>query len=445
MVWQRIQNFFSNFAEIMVNSVKVVLLTIKKGSIERQIADELEKGGWASMEDVPAIRDISEVSGISGFEGIGDNPRRLLPELEELTKEIDKLKGLGNESIIGDTTITTMDEIRARFESLRKEIGLLDAESFLKLLEGDSEGDSGGKDVLDAFTPTPEQIKHWEALNKHKAQYVEPIPPSFWDSFSEGIKHVRNETDLLRLAFISAFQALKLNAEEAKAATKAVERTFQDLGKVMELSFQNRIREIDYWKYHKMNALDDQRNAEIAALTAGIHDEERKNKIVADYDKKHAAKKKYLEQKAAYDTWKIQVEQFKIKKALDLASIVMNTSVGVMQTYAQVGGVLGKVLSGAVLAAGVTAFALTAAKEPPPPPRFQTGGRFVVPGSPGAYPDNVGLRVNPGETVDITPRGVEPERNITVVVQLDSDVLFREVQRGIDGGEIIINTEEFTK
>jgi tape measure domain-containing protein len=75
-------------------------------------------------------------------------------------------------------------------------------------------------------------------------------------------------------------------------------------------------------------------------------------------------------------------------------------------------------------------------------PSYETGGRFVVPESPTSRVDSVGMRVNPGETVDVTPRGEAPGGAMTkVVVMLDGEMLYSSVQEGIDSGQITITND----
>ena len=73
-----------------------------------------------------------------------------------------------------------------------------------------------------------------------------------------------------------------------------------------------------------------------------------------------------------------------------------------------------------------------------PLPTAETGGRFTVPDATGT--DNVGLRVNPGETIDVTPRGEQPGGTPQkIVIQLNEDVLFEAMTNGVRQGKVIID------
>jgi hypothetical protein len=58
------------------------------------------------------------------------------------------------------------------------------------------------------------------------------------------------------------------------------------------------------------------------------------------------------------------------------------------------------VAAASVLAAGI---AQQIKINSTPIPSAETGGRFIVPNNSGV--DSVGLKVNPGEQIDVTPRG----------------------------------------
>jgi hypothetical protein len=70
-------------------------------------------------------------------------------------------------------------------------------------------------------------------------------------------------------------------------------------------------------------------------------------------------------------------------------------------------------------------------------PSAETGGRFIVPNSTGS--DNSYMRVNSGEEVEVTPRGMtgfNATQNITV--QLDKQVIFDVINNGIRSGDVLI-------
>jgi hypothetical protein len=74
-------------------------------------------------------------------------------------------------------------------------------------------------------------------------------------------------------------------------------------------------------------------------------------------------------------------------------------------------------------------------------PSAETGGRFIVPNSSGS--DNSLMRVNSGEEINVTPRGMAGNNSQNITVQLDKQVLFDVVNNGIRSGEVLISAANF--
>jgi len=120
-------------------------------------------------------------------------------------------------------------------------------------------------------------------------------------------------------------------------------------------------------------------------------------------------------------------------KALAAAEAGINSYLAFTKTLASMPAPLNYVAAGGVLAAGVAQQIKILST---PIPGAETGGRFVVPDlSPRV--DGVGLRVNAGETVDVTPRG-ESGGGAPAVINLivDGYVLAQITNRQIRAGEI---------
>jgi hypothetical protein len=66
----------------------------------------------------------------------------------------------------------------------------------------------------------------------------------------------------------------------------------------------------------------------------------------------------------------------------------------------------------------------------------ETGGRFIVPNSVGS--DNTLMRVNSGEEVDITPRGMSGKNTQNIIVQIEKQTIFDVINDGIRGGDILV-------
>jgi len=165
-----------------------------------------------------------------------------------------------------------------------------------------------------------------------------------------------------------------------------------------------------------------------AALT-----EEQRSKIKAASEKRILD----IEKKAAKEKAKMAVAQ----KAVDMASTIITTAKAAMAAFSSLAGinvVLAAAAAAATIALGATQVAVIASTPIPAPPA-ETGGRFIVPEARGV--DNVGLRVNPGERVDVTPRGDDEERSTTINVHIDREVIWSITQQGIDEGIIEVSPD----
>lgn len=125
-----------------------------------------------------------------------------------------------------------------------------------------------------------------------------------------------------------------------------------------------------------------------------------------------------------------------LQRALAVASIGFDTQRAFTKTLADGGPFpLNVINAGIVLGEGV-ASGIAAATTPIP--SAETGGRFEVPNM-GGRVDSAVMRVNPGEDVQVTPRGEEPERETTFNIQIDRQTIYSIVQDGIDSSDITIS------
>lgn len=134
-----------------------------------------------------------------------------------------------------------------------------------------------------------------------------------------------------------------------------------------------------------------------------------------------------------------------LQKALGITSTIIATSSAMMNAYNALAGIpyVGPALGAAAAAAAGVAGAIQVAKiVNTPVPSAETGGRFTVPEASGATrSDNVGMNVNAGETVTVSPRGESGAGMITVNNYLDREVLWRVTQEGLDAGEVQVNND----
>ena len=222
-------------------------------------------------------------------------------------------------------------------------------------------------------------------------------------------------------------------ANSAIQAAQQVAQVFQNISQqeIMDLQAETeeKVAQIDARKERELTALEE-RNAQ-GLLT---HQE---------YEKE----KKAIEQEATREKQKLQDELEKKRKKARHEAAVAQKAVAVFQTATDTAIAIAKAIASAPFPLNLPAISyatvqggiqMAAAASAPIPP-MQTGGRFVVPDAGIMREDSVGLRVNPGETVDVTPRGEDPARALSIVVQLDSRVILETVQEGFDSGQLVIN------
>jgi hypothetical protein len=96
-------------------------------------------------------------------------------------------------------------------------------------------------------------------------------------------------------------------------------------------------------------------------------------------------------------------------------------------------------MAGTVLAAGL-AQQVQILKTPIP--SAETGGRFIVPRAVGS--DASLMRVNSGEEVDVTPRGMTgTNKRQNIIVQIEKQTIFDVINDGIRSGDVLISAANF--
>ena len=127
-----------------------------------------------------------------------------------------------------------------------------------------------------------------------------------------------------------------------------------------------------------------------------------------------------------------QRAMFMISRSIAIVQAGINTALAVTKTLSQFGATpvgiakaIGVGLKGAAQKAKIISSMVSA----------ETGGRFVVPQSSGV--DNSLMRVNPGETVEVTPRGMTGNNGIAqYVFKISEQVIFDIVNKGGRSGDI---------
>ena len=175
--------------------------------------------------------------------------------------------------------------------------------------------------------------------------------------------------------------------------------------------------------------IEEEEDKTAAILANESLSEEQRKKIIADSENEKVKLREAANKKI--------IEFEKTKKTIDIAHTIITTARAAMDAFAALAGIpfvgipLAIAAAAAVTAAGAAQVALI---QSTPIPTAETGGRFVVPDGPGRS-DGVGLRVSPGETVDISPSGAA-DRMMQINLYLDGDVLASYTQEMIDSGRL---------
>lgn len=120
-------------------------------------------------------------------------------------------------------------------------------------------------------------------------------------------------------------------------------------------------------------------------------------------------------------------------RALSAAEAMISAYLAFNKTLAS-GGFWATPMAYIVLAAGI---AKAIAIQTTPIPTAQTGlENFEIPDIPAMRNDRAAVMASPGETVSVTPRGEDGEKNIIVNIDINEENLFRIIQRGINIGKI---------
>jgi len=122
------------------------------------------------------------------------------------------------------------------------------------------------------------------------------------------------------------------------------------------------------------------------------------------------------------------------QRAVALAEVAINTARAISVTLATTPFPASVALA---MGAGIKGGAQAAKIKSTPIPSAETGGRFTVPGSGGV--DSSFMRVNPGEEVNVTPRGMAGGGEVSqYIFKINEEVIFDIVNRGGKSGDIYV-------
>ena len=155
----------------------------------------------------------------------------------------------------------------------------------------------------------------------------------------------------------------------------AVTQALQAVQSLVSANAQARIQEIETQNQYEVQAVEN----------SALSEEAKAKKI------------KQINRKAAEEKYKIEVEQFKVGKALSIALAIANTATAVVAQLSNPTPYAGFVLAALAAATGVVQIAAISAQNPPPPPQFASGGYVSGPGT--GTSDSIDAKLSNGEAV----------------------------------------------
>lgn len=166
-------------------------------------------------------------------------------------------------------------------------------------------------------------------------------------------------------------------------------------------------------------------------------EEKRRALVKAEIEAKYQKQKEQLQYEGALTAWKFQV-------AIAAAQVPMAILNGLVTGWGAgfpAGLFLGPTLAAvAGAAAGIQLGAVIAAR--PVAPTAQTGlSNYTVPDTRSNQRDGAAVMASAGETVSVSPRGGQSEKEMVVNVQIEDSTLIRVIQRYIDTGRIDVNNK----
>jgi tape measure domain-containing protein len=213
------------------------------------------------------------------------------------------------------------------------------------------------------------------------------------------------------------------------------------MGAVAKAEHGNRMNELD--REYQQKLIDNgfiveseadkaQKQLDIARET-GSEEEillAQKNLNKAHLDEEYHQKKTQMAYEEAIREWELN----KSLALINIPLMILQAALGAAKY-----GPEAMIVAGA--AAGVIGWkqyqAISTAK--PSSPSGLTGLEYTVPDTPSNRLDQAPVRATAGETVSITPRGMEGSKNIEVNIQLEDSVLIRAIQRYIDTGRVKVS------
>ena len=387
---------------VAVNNIKIAFLSL--GQI---IIDKVLGAVQKFLEFGSKLPFVGEMLG-----KLADNVENVRLGFEELTT---KAKENSQEIIAG--ALLEREAIKVTTEENIKNIQA-DFDKREKLLEAQKEANKNAnknavqnnQDALNAITKNQKN-----ALEVWAEDFKE-----FWDKQKSNVSQAVN----LFKGFANSITTIltNLNNEELNAAREKYNILSEE-----EEKYQN--------------FLNTKRQEEITEALSNNSDltESQKEEIKLRIAAEEAAAKRQAE--LAAEERRINRENAIAQRVAANLGIVANTGQAVMAAVAASPLTLGLPWSALIAAKGI-AEGIAVNSQALPSAQTGTGALGIqIPDSgQSSRADTVGVMASPGETVSVTPRGEDPKFNLTTVVEIGRETLFRVINQGIQSGEVRITT-----
>jgi hypothetical protein len=336
---------------------------------------------------------------------IDENAKARRAELEAKKKEAQEEMQVAMET--ADAEIAEMERVekekKARGERQKTEIELFrERLNAIALTERQAQNEQ-----IDAVTQFLRQRAQLESDDyARQIEYIETHKQEMLDLYEAG----SNERIAIEMALAAEIEAI-----QKKQADNAIS-IFNQFGDAVGNFAQALLNVQNSYLQDRLKALDATSKAGLEAHANALKDE-LANENLTEKEKtaiKESAEKQKtaIEKKYSDERKKIIDEANKEAQAAAVFQRVLANAEAIIQTYlaaskalAQFGGVpTGLPAMAATIVQGLANAAILNS-TPIPKLSAETGGRFVVPDVSPRRVDGVGLRVNPGETIDVTPRG----------------------------------------
>ncbi|MDR2923447.1 MAG: hypothetical protein LBU85_08925 [Treponema sp.] len=342
------------------------------------------------------------------------------------------VSGLGNamgnmaaeaRAAVAETIKTAHEEQQATEAALKSKLAKIDAEAEARRAAIEEKKRQASEEMkVEAETGTAE-IKMAEEVEEKKGKVKK--------------ERVKTDLELLREKLASTFLV------EEQARKEEVDAVSQFLQQRAALVSDDLTKQLEWIQANKeeMLGLYEEGSSERIAIEAALAAEiENMHKKIADNERKT------LEQRlGAFTQFTSGMGQLLdmaaeqsvgaavLSRALASAEAAINSYLAFTKALAEVPTPFNFVAAAGVLAAGI---AQQVKIHSTPIPSAETGGRFFVPDLSPRRVDGVGMRVNPGEEVNVTPRGETGGNIFHFVFKINEQTVFDIVNRGARAGEL---------